>query len=119
MFIDAGAKNAAASHSPKVTDAMSLTIAIADGILGQHHQVVATLFWVEGRNRTIDDIHLIADDRLTPVPPQLQQLDSAVHHPVVGEGQAGIQALPSPPSGALEHHPAGCSRCGCEGEQMP
>ena len=62
-------------------------VAIADRVLGQHHQVVALLLFLLGViNGTIDDIHLVADDRLDPgLCAELEQLDGAVHHTVVGE----------------------------------
>ena len=64
-------------------------IAVAGGILRQHHEVIAALFfglWVI--NRTVDDIHLIADDRLDACPfAQLEKLYGSVHHSVIRECQ--------------------------------
>ena len=64
-------------------------IAVADGVLGQHHQVVAPfLLWLGIVDRAVDHIHLVADDRLDArLGAELQQLDGAIHDAVVGEGQ--------------------------------
>ncbi|CAI8357459.1 MAG: Uncharacterised protein [Cyanobium sp. ARS6] len=85
-----------------MTDAGQLDeIAITDGILGEHHQVISTLLLgLRVINRTIDDIHLIADDRLhTTALTKLEQLHSAVHHPVIGECQCRHSQL----LGTLHH----------------
>ena len=73
-------------------------VAIADRIFGQHHQVVAALlFLLRIINGAIDDIHLIADDRLDPgLSAELEQLDGAVHHTVVGECKGWHAQLHSP-----------------------
>ena len=62
-------------------------VAIADRIFGQHHQVVsALLFLLRVINGAIDDIHLIADDRLDPgLSAKLEQLNGAIHDAVIGE----------------------------------
>ena len=90
-LVDAGAgKDAAAAHAAQVADAGELhQVAIADGIFGQHHKVVALLLFLLGViNGAIDDIHLIADDRLDArLGAELQQLDGAIHDAVVGKGQ--------------------------------
>ena len=90
MLIDAGArKNTTSAHTPQVADACQLDqIAIANSILCQDDKVIA-LFFLGLRiiNRTIDHIHLIADDRLEiSALAELQQLDGAIHHPVIRQG---------------------------------
>ena len=74
-------------------------VAVAHRILGQHHQVVAALFlrWIGVIKGAIDDIHLIADDRLhRGALAELEQLDGAVHHTVVGEREGRHPELFSP-----------------------
>ena len=100
-LVDAGTgEDATAAHAAQVADAGELhQVAIAHGVLGQHHQVVTALLLggigvVEG---TVDHVHLVADDRLHGcAAAQLQQLDGAIHHPVVGEGEGGHAQLLGP-----------------------
>ena len=90
LLVDAGTgEDPASTHPPQVTDAGELhQIAIAGGVFRQHHQVVSLLLLglrvVDG---PIDHIHLIADDRLEICAlTELQQLNRAVHHAVIGQG---------------------------------
>ena len=74
-------------------------VAVADGILGQHHQVVTA--FLLGRIRVVegavDHIHLVADDRLHGCAlAKLQQLDGAVHDAVIGERQSRHAQLLGP-----------------------
>ena len=73
-------------------------VAIADRVLGQHHQVVALLLFLLGViNGAIDDIHLIADDRLDPgLGAKLEQLNGAIHDAVIGECKGWHAQLHSP-----------------------
>ena len=100
LLVDAGSrKDAPAAHAAQVADAGELhQVAIADGIFGQHHQVVALLLFLLGViNGAIDDIHLIADDRLDArLGAELQQLDGAIHDAVVGQGQGRHAQLQGP-----------------------
>ena len=99
-LIDAGPrKNAPAPHPAQMADAGELhQIAVTGGIFCQHHEVIATFLLGLGViNGSIDDIHLIANDRLDPGSrAELEQLNGAVHHPVVGEGQGGHAKFHSP-----------------------
>ena len=90
-LIDASpGKDAPTTHAPQVADARQLhQIAIADSVLGENNQVVAALFLrgIGVINGAIDDIHLVADDRLhRAAAAELQELNGAVHDAVVGEG---------------------------------
>ena len=100
LLVDAGSrKDAPAAHAAQVADAGELhQIAVAHPILGQHHQVVAALFFrLRILDRAVDHIHLIADDRLDAgLTAELEQLDGAVHHAVIGEGQGGHAQLHCP-----------------------
>ena len=64
-------------------------VAITGRVFGEDNQVISLLLLGLGViNRSIDDVHLIADNRLDPCPlAQLQQLDGAIHDPMVGQGQ--------------------------------
>ena len=90
LLVDAGTgEDPASTHPPQVTNAGELhQIAVAGGVFRQHHQVV-TLFLLGLRvvDGPVDHIHLIADDRLEiGALTQLQQLNRAVHHAVIGQG---------------------------------
>ena len=99
-LIDAGPrKNAPAPHPAQMADAGELhQIPVTGGIFCQHHKVIAAFLLGLGViNGSIDDIHLIADDRLDPGSrAELEQLNGAIHHTVVGEGQGGHPKLHSP-----------------------
>ena len=99
-FIDTGPrKNAPTPHPAQMADAGQLhQIAVTGGIFCQNHQVVAAFLLGLGViNGSIDDIHLIANDRFDPGSrAELEQLNGAVHHPVVGEGQGGHPKFHSP-----------------------
>ena len=99
-LINAGArKDAAAAHAPQVANAGELDqIAVAGGVLSQHHQVVTPLLLGLGIvDRAVHHIHLVADDRLDAgALAELEQLDGAIHHTVVGEGQGRHAELHSP-----------------------
>ena len=64
-------------------------IAISGGVFGQNHQVIAPLLFLLGViNRPIHHVHLIADDRLDAgALAELEKLNSAVHHAVIGQSQ--------------------------------
>ena len=99
-LIDAGPrKNAPSPHAAQMADAGELhQIAVTGGIFCQHHEVIAAFLLGLGIiNGPIDDIHLIADNRLDPGSrAELEQLNGAVHHTVVGEGQGGHPEFHSP-----------------------
>ena len=99
-LINAGArKDAPAAHAAQVADAGELDqVAVAGGVLGQHDQVVAPLLLRLGIvDRSVHHIHLVADDRLDAGGlAELEQLDGAIHHTVVGEGQGRHAQLHGP-----------------------
>ena len=99
-LINAGArKDAAATHAAQVANAGELDqVAVAGGVLGQHHQVVTPFLLGLGIvDRAVHHIHLVADDRLDAgALTELEQLDGAVHHTVVGEGQGRHAQLHGP-----------------------
>ena len=99
-LIDAGPrKNAPAPHPAQMADAGELhQIAVTGGIFCQHHEVIAPFLLGLGViNGSIDDIHLIANDRLDPGSrAELEQLNGPIHHTVVGEGQGGHPKLHGP-----------------------
>jgi hypothetical protein len=65
-------------------------VAIARVGLGQQREVVALLAR-RGVAAVVDEIDLAALDRLDPVLlAGLEQLDGAIHHPVVGKAQGGL-----------------------------
>ena len=100
VFVDARArKDATSTHPTQVADAGQFDeVAISGGILRQNNQVVSLLFLgLRIINRSIDDVHLIADDRLDPSPlTQLQQLNRAIHDTVIGERQSRHSKLFGP-----------------------
>ena len=73
-------------------------IAIPDGILRQNNEVISLLFFrLRIINRTIDDIHLVANNWLEVGPlTKLEQLDRAIHHTVIGERDRGHAQLLRP-----------------------
>ena len=73
-------------------------IAIPDGILCQHNEVISLLFFrLRIINRTIDDIHLVANNWLEVGSlTKLEQLDRAIHHTVIGERNSGHAQLLRP-----------------------
>ena len=100
-LVDAGpGKDATPAHAAQVADAGELhQVAVAHRVLGQHHQVIAPLLL--GRigviQRTVDDIHLVADDRLEArLAAELEQFDGAIHDAVVGESQGRHAQLHGP-----------------------
>ncbi len=103
LLVDAGpGEDSAAAHPPQVTDAGELhQIAVTGGVLGKNHQVIALLlFLLRIVDRTVDHIHLIADDRLEiRALAELQQLDGSVHHTVIRQRNGGHAELP----GTLDH----------------
>ena len=100
LFVDAGPReNPPAPHALQVADAGELDqIAVARDVLGQHHQVIAPFFFGLGiRDRAVDHIHLIADDRLDAgLGAKFQQFDGAVHDAVVRERQGWHAQLNRP-----------------------
>ena len=99
-LINAGAReDATAAHAAQVADAGELDqVAVAGGVLGQHHQVVTPFLLGLGIvDRSVHHIHLVADDRLDAGGlAELEQLDGAIHHTVVGEGQGRHAQLHGP-----------------------
>ena len=73
-------------------------IAIPDGILRQHNEVISLLFFrLRIINRTIDDIHLVANNWLEIGSlTKFEQLNRAIHHTVIGESDSGHAQLLRP-----------------------
>ena len=103
MLVDAGpGKDATSTHPTQVTDAGELDqISITDLIFRQNDEVISLLFLRLGIvNRTVDHIHLIADNRLEISSfAQLEQLNGAIHDPVIGESDGRHPKL----LGSLNH----------------
>ena len=76
---------------------VSFTRLVAGGVLGKNHQVITLLLLLRIADRTVDHIHLVADDRLEiRAPAELEQLNGSVHHTVIRQRDGRHAELLSP-----------------------